>query len=300
MVWKEINIESWQDIVEYFESMKLNRMVYRGQSNSGYKLESSFRRELTLLESQRRNGENTELMLIRLEDHLIELFKSQYHLYLDSKDYYEGDDLYFLSILQHYGAPTRLLDWSFSPFISTYFAISNNFQTDSALYALDLEYIVESNRKKIEDYYELRKIDSKGRKNVNPIEFGKFYADSKARAIKQKEQFNEEIIIVGYEPERKNIRLARQQGLFLVSSKIDVNFDEVISSYGISKGDAKTKENVAIKFIINKNIKMDIMKSLQLMNISNEMLFPEMEGFCKSLKYKLLNDNYYNIIKGEK
>lgn len=34
------------------------------------------------------------------------------------------------------------------------------------------------------------------------------------------------------------------------------------------------------------------------MNISSEILFPEIELYCKGLKYKLLNNNY-SVTKGE-
>jgi hypothetical protein len=34
------------------------------------------------------------------------------------------NDLVALMVLRHYGAPTRLLDWSLSPYVAAYFAVS--------------------------------------------------------------------------------------------------------------------------------------------------------------------------------
>ncbi|MFZ3516750.1 FRG domain-containing protein [Vibrio harveyi] len=43
----------------------------------------------------------------------------------------------WLAIAQHHGLATRLLDWSFNPLISLYFAISRNVDADSCVYVVD-------------------------------------------------------------------------------------------------------------------------------------------------------------------
>lgn len=82
------------------------------------------------------------------------------------------------------------------------------------------------------------------------IQFGKHYADLKAEADKKETPFTEEIILQPNEPNKKNIRLARQQGLFLISSKIDVDYEEIISNYDISEGRILDKDIYVTKKLL--------------------------------------------------
>ena len=42
-----------------------------------------------------------------------------------------GDKLGWLAIMQHYGAPTRLLDFTYSPYVALYFALRNRIERES-------------------------------------------------------------------------------------------------------------------------------------------------------------------------
>jgi len=45
-------------------------------------------------------------------------------------------DLEWLFVMQHYGMPTRLLDWTESILFAAYFAVEKNFESDAELWAM--------------------------------------------------------------------------------------------------------------------------------------------------------------------
>lgn len=106
--------------------------LYRGQSHARWPLVSSFDRTYnkTLLKREREFNR------------LIDTYKRQL-LLLFPEFRSLDDDRQLMMIAQHNGIPTRLLDWSISPFVAAYFAISGQNTRRAALFAL--------NRTKMED-----------------------------------------------------------------------------------------------------------------------------------------------------
>ncbi len=58
------------------------------------------------------------------EDYLMREFRRRAHQYVT--DVPRDDDLEWLALMQHHGAPTRLLDWSRSPHVAAFFAAQSS------------------------------------------------------------------------------------------------------------------------------------------------------------------------------
>lgn len=95
---------------------------FRGQSSSEYKLIPSIGRLFK---------EGQEGVLKQYEKEIFEDFKRKYSLFTDARP---KNDKEFLFLAQHYGLPTRLLDWTYNPLIALYFACCSNMDKDGVVY----------------------------------------------------------------------------------------------------------------------------------------------------------------------
>lgn len=119
--WNELQDElfadSWDPELGRFRS----RYAFRGLSDAEYPLET------TLI---RLRGKYAEL-----EHHLMRNFKKYAHRNVVARD----SIWHWLSVAQHFGLPTRLLDWTYSPFFAMHFATSSlgNFDKDGVIWAVN-------------------------------------------------------------------------------------------------------------------------------------------------------------------
>jgi type I restriction enzyme M protein len=106
---------------EFFATDK-GRWVFRGHSNCGFDLIPSVGR-----------GVNNSVSLGKKEKSLFDFFVREAPAVALN---FPSDNWEILSLAQHHGLPTRLLDWSLNPLISLYFAVEANPESDGMLYAL--------------------------------------------------------------------------------------------------------------------------------------------------------------------
>lgn len=105
---------SWGKFVQQVIDTNTSGWVFRGQPDYEYQLVTFLERSLTNV-PRAAWGDR--------EDSAIDFFRSRASVTLDQVP--EQDDyLGWLSLMQHYQAPTRLLDWSESPFVAAYFALA--------------------------------------------------------------------------------------------------------------------------------------------------------------------------------
>jgi FRG domain len=221
-----------------------NIHIFRGQSNAQWKLESSLLRIV-------KGNRQSEKKISFYEQVSIKEFYSKVHL-LDKSITDIDDDISRLTDMQHYSYPTRLLDWSISPYIALYFAVKDNFENDGALFVFDTFNYEKRMKFLKQDYNKIPDTDI--------LTFDKY-------------EFTQQILST-----KKNHRILRQQGLFTVSNNPLKSYCDIISNA------YEDGQNTSLfKLIIPKELKLEFLGRLRIMNISAELLFPDLYGLGKSI-----------------
>jgi hypothetical protein len=120
----EVHLRSWNDFKSFLVQLygdtgfKRDRFLFRGQGKDGWELESTFDRQFPV-------SEYDKGLRVRLYQEMLDSFKKRL-ADSDIRSEALNDERLLTSIGQHYGLPTRLLDWSGSPYYAAIFAFSSN------------------------------------------------------------------------------------------------------------------------------------------------------------------------------
>lgn len=190
----------------------------------------------------------------------------QYLAELPSSD----NTLEWFSIMQHFGAPTRLLDWTYSIFVALYFAINRAVEDDNGyvVWAIQAEWI----RKAANGIIGVGSDDDFLFQNFGETDnkFARLFYPSSPTWDKL------DPLIYPANPLRLNERLTIQQGLFLCPRNLTLGFVENLKAMNPSAEILKA-------YTVVPNKRAEILLDLDRMNMSNATLFPGLQGFSESL-----------------
>jgi hypothetical protein len=173
-------------------------------------------------------------------------------------------------IAQHYGIPTRLLDWSYDYYVALYFSVIGVLdpqycEIDSTVWALNYQFF--------EFYWNTVK--------RSPLRFFRPSYNGNPFLSAQKGVFTL------WKEQRISIPSRVQKGLSLFSSIDRIPLDKKINDYMNSLEENNSifdKMKLLYKFIIPANVKIDILNWLYSNRYSEEMLFPGYAGVVKAQK----------------
>jgi hypothetical protein len=144
-----IEIESISDFLQLLEKVDpiAGNFIYRGQGNSNWRLVPGLER----LRGKIRGG-FIDNNLHGLEKSILENFENLSFNYSNTN----REILDLISLGQHYGLPTRFLDWTRNPLIALYFSVKHDASVNGSVWMLNVN---EKFRKTSPSYFDLNSTD---------------------------------------------------------------------------------------------------------------------------------------------
>lgn len=256
MSWKAIDVSSWphfQSLVSGYgelESPLVTPYLFRGQPQADWPLVPSLLRHL---------GVDVGVdEALEVENMLLEQFQSQSHLYWDREPPTNSSDRWeWWALMQHHGVPTRLLDWTASPYVAAYFAVESSWGHDGAVFVMHPATL-----------------------NNYSSDDARADEETFARALKDPSASS---WIRAFSAARLSARMAAQQGHFTLCANVCANQSDLIHAACTAPPFDDDENPNAVKLCIPAKLKPSFLIQLRTMNVTGRSLFPGADGFGRSL-----------------
>jgi hypothetical protein len=280
-----VKAASWSDLQKLADL--LPGWVFRGQREIKWRLQPTLERF-----AERVTGGHT---LSDIEGHVVTQFKRGAPTYLDDLPMHE-DIIWWLSLIQSHGGPTRLLDMTRSLYVAAFFALAEPSESEHrAVWAIN-DRIIRGALSEV-----LRTEDGGTLPCGNEFEAGELLNSTLTGKL-------DGPAACAGAPFFLSERLIAQQGVYLLSLNMENTLEQnLYGMFGVDVAEVypdslvgwssdpfspallpRLQRTPIIKIVLPSEERIRVLTDLRRMNITYASLFPGVDGFARSLHHELL------------
>ena len=259
------------------------KFIYRGHSNRAYQLlPSLYRKSHDIDITINDYVTNQKYLAYSNEEQILQSFVAEACAYIHENPL--KDRRRWAEYAQHYGAPTRYLDWTENPLVALYFACKDNKpdyqQKDGGIggKAGNVWMLHTAN-------YDVFSND--GFKELGNITRG----EAIERVFRGEEMFKYPLI---YKPYYVDLRMSAQSSMFMVWGSNKEPLENVFTADRLLRSNEKdgvrirydSRDELAFKFEIDSSSKQHILRELDRCGINEKTLFPGLDGIGRYVEMK--------------
>ncbi len=198
-----------------------------------------------------------------VEFHILRNFKK----YARQDAVREDSEWNWLAVAQHHGVPTRLLDWSYSPYVALHFATRDleQYDRDGIIWCVNYVAVHKLLPKAA------REVLAQERSNAFTVEM----VERAAGSLAALEKLSKEDFAVFLEPPSLDQRIVNQFSIFAMMSSPLARLDEWL---------VKEHSDLLRRIIIPSELKWEARDKLDQANITERVLLPGLDGLALWLK----------------
>jgi len=246
----DFKASSWREVDDWLhDSSWIERpharptVVFRGAASDSHTLETSLGRRGASYASRER--------------HLLRNFRKYAYRHGDRA----WSDWTWLTLAQHYGLPTRLLDWSFSPLIALHFATVQHPAEPGVVWAADYDHVHEH----------LPEPFLRVRREEGVLIFSTELLAASAGGLAEFDRLTPAgQAVVFFEPPSIEERVSAQSAVFSVMSSPTASLESWFDAH----------PGMARRLVLDPDLKAEVRERLDVNGITERMLFPGLTGLA--------------------
>lgn len=252
----EARAESW---------LHLQELLYEDSWQEGL---GRFRSDYAFRELQHERGDlSTSLVRLggdyaSLERHLLRNFRKYAHSDIRNETFWD-----WLALAKHHGLPTRVLDWTHSPYVALHFATASPgyYDRDGVVWSIDYVRAAEHLPPSLRSILEVEGANS----------FTTSMVERAAATLDELDRLAEGgDFVLFLEPPSLDERIVNQYALFSLMSSPDAHLHEWL----------RDRPGLVRRLVVPAALKWEIRDKLDQANVTERVLFPGLDGIARWLK----------------